>query len=115
MFTFRVVRSRKATFIPNLGGVPRDLPAAYRFADPTREKLTHRIAPRMTPDGRDTMILDWAQARGRVSTTEIADLADISGMHANRCLTALEEAGALIPGRSAKSGRGFFYKPSGSM
>ncbi len=100
--------------ITEVRGVPAHLEPAYRFARTTRKKLAHRLAPLTTSDGRDTLILDWARSRGRVSTTELADLADISVGTANRSLTKLEKASILDPGRTSK-GRGFFYTPSESQ
>lgn len=97
--------------ITKVRGTPAHIQPAYHFAPATRNRLAHRLAPLMTPGGRDSLIVDWAQARGRVSTTELADLADISVGTANRCLTALEQIGILDPGRVSK-GRGFFYTPS---
>ena len=94
-------------------GVPADQPRAYRFSDACRERLARRMAPLSIPEGRDAMILDWARARGRVSTTEAADLAGISRGYAGTRLTALAKAGVLQQGRPNKIGRGFFYVPTG--
>lgn len=98
--------------ITTVRGVPADFPAAYRFSDVVRQRLGHRLDPMMTPDGRKRLIIDWARARSRVSTTEIADLANVSAVTAHRYLTELEEAGQLDPGRANRSGRGFYYVPS---
>lgn len=57
------------------------------------------------------MILEWARARGRVSSTEVADLAGVAQNYAGKLLTELERQGHLEPGRPNRSGRGFFYRP----
>ena len=93
-------------------GVPTDRPPAVRLSDAVRARLSHRIVPLLGADGREAMILDWARARGRVSTTEAADLAGISVGHAGTLLKALAEAGSIAPGRPNAVGRGFFYVPA---
>lgn len=94
-------------------GVPSGRERACRLSNAVRGRLRHRLAPLHTREGRDAMILDWARARGRVSTTEAADLAGISVGHAGNRLKTLTEAGELAPGRANNIGRGFFYVPAG--
>ncbi len=57
------------------------------------------------------MILEWAHARGRVSSTEVADLTQLSVVRAGQILTELEDRGDLARGKEVKLGRGFFYVP----
>lgn len=57
------------------------------------------------------LILDWVRARGRVSTTEAADLAGVSVGYAGTLLKTLAAAGSVAPGRPNAAGRGFFYVP----
>lgn len=64
------------------------------------------------PESRSGMLLAWANHRGRISSTEAADLADITVPYAGTILSALAEDGPLQPGRANRAGRGFFYKPS---
>ena len=92
-------------------GVPPDHPPAVRLSDAVRKRLSHRIVPLLTADGREAMLLDWVRARGRVSTTEASDLAGVSVGHAGTRLKALAEAGSVAPGRPHAVGRGFFYVP----
>ena len=95
-----------------VSGVPPDHPPAVRLSDAVRERLSHRIVPLRSAEGREAMILDWVRARGRVSTTEASDLAGVSVAYAGILLKALAEAGSLAPGRPNALGRGFFYVPA---
>jgi ATP-dependent DNA helicase RecG len=83
---------------------------AFRLANGTRAMLGDR-GNLNTPDGRMRLILSWAQARGRVSSTEIADLTKISAAYAGQLLTRLEKDGLLAGGRETKRGAGFYYTP----
>ena len=58
------------------------------------------------------MILEWASHRGPVSSTEVADLANLSLPRSGQILTELEDRGDLAHGRAVKAGRGFFYAPA---
>jgi ATP-dependent DNA helicase RecG len=57
------------------------------------------------------MLLAWANRRGRISSTEAADLADLTVSYAGTTLTSLAADGLIVPGRANRAGRGFFYKP----
>jgi ATP-dependent DNA helicase RecG len=93
-------------------GIPSgDLPAS-RLSDYSREQLRTRLEQLNSPGGRETMVLDWAQCRGRVSSTEASDLAGISVTHAGTLLSRMAEDGLLKPGREKRRGRGFFYAPA---
>jgi len=54
----------------------------------------------------------WARSRGRVSSTEIADLIGVNVPYAGKLLTGMEEDGLLNSGRKSKIGRGFYYAPA---
>ena len=95
-------------------GVPPDQPRAYRLSDAARVRLAHRIEHLTTPEGRKAAILAWASNRGRVSSTEAADLADLSQPWAGNVLTTMAEDGLLEQGRDYKAGRGFYYVPARS-
>ena len=92
-------------------GIPAHHPRAFRLSDTARERLAHRLASLRTPEGREALILDWCRARGRVSSTEAADLTGLSKVSAGRLLTGLADAGHLEGSRSRRKGRGFFYVP----
>ncbi|MHB1525282.1 MAG: ATP-binding protein [Candidatus Dormibacteria bacterium] len=98
--------------ITPIKGVPANQPVAYRLGDAGRRRLAHRIHHLETPEGRKAQILAWATSRGRVSSTEVADMAGLSVPYAGILLTGLEEEGLLAPGRENKLGRGFHYVPA---
>ena len=93
-------------------GVPADRAAAFRLSNASRERLAHRLQPLSTPAGRDAMFVSWVRARGRISSTEAADLADITPGYANQRLTALAREGEISPSRESRTGRGFHYVPA---
>lgn len=96
-----------------IAGVPADAPAAYRLSDMVRDRLTGRFRPAAGAAARAAMILSWARARGRVSSTEVADLAGVSVVTAGKLLAGLEEDGDLVAGRENRQGRGFYYVAAG--
>ena len=99
--------------ITPLNGVPAGHPPAYRLSDPAQAILATRTTASRVPDHRREMVLAWARARGRVSSTEVSDLTGLSVPSSGALLTALEGDGRLAPGRGTKLGRGFFYIPVG--
>ena len=100
-----------ASVIARLQGVPPHLPDAFRLSDTVRDRLAHRTASLSALESRDALVLDWGRARGRVSSTEVADLTGLSKVSARKLLTRLEAAGHLKAGRPGRRGRGFFYVP----
>ncbi|PZF79577.1 ATP-binding protein [Jiangella anatolica] len=96
--------------VAEVAGVPAGEPTAWRLSDLAGEWLSYRLRYRQG-EARQRMILDWARARGRVSSTEVADLAGVAQNYAGKLLTELERQGYLEPGRANRSGRGFFYRP----
>ena len=97
--------------IARVRGVPAHQRDAYRLSDATRRKLAHRLAPMRTPEGREALILHWSRARGRLSSTEIADLTGLSNVYAGKLLIALAEDGHLQGSRPRRIGRGYYYVP----
>jgi len=100
-----------APVVAPVQGVPSQQPKAFRLSDVVRRRLAHRLAPLRTREGREALILGWAQARGRVSSTEVADLTGTSLVSARQLLSGLVAADHLKPGRPGSRGRGFFYVP----
>ena len=92
-------------------GVPEGQAPAYRFSDRVRSALTTRLRGLATPAGREQMLISWSRHRGRISTTEAADLTGLSSQACGQILRALEEQEILAPGRPTRFGRGFFYVP----
>ena len=99
--------------IVEVEGVPSAQSVAYRLSDAVRQRLAHRVEHLTTPEGRISLILDWSRGRGRVSSTEAADLTGLSRTSTAKLLTRLAEDGELDPGRPNRTGRGFFYTPTG--
>lgn len=95
-----------------LKGVPDGREPAYRLSDQARSQLANRTGHLDSPTVRNQTILDWARHRGRVSSTEVADLTGLSIVRAGQILTSLEDNGQLAPGKRVKAGRGFFYIPA---
>ena len=92
-----------------LNGVPAGQQPAYRLSNQTRTQLNSRTSQLDLPQVRTQIILTWARHRGRVSSTEVADLLGLSVVRAGQILTTLEETGELAPGKQLKAGRGYFY------
>ena len=105
---------RSAPVITPVRGVPTNYPNAFRLSDTARRRLVHRRASLQTREGRELMILQWSRARGRVSSTEAADLTGLSKVSAGKLLTALADAGHLEGSRPERRGRSFFYVPADS-
>ncbi len=99
--------------ISEVAGVPHVGQPAYRLSDEARRRIGHRCARLGSLAGQTELILDWARVRGRVSSTEAADLIDVSVPTAGRRLAALAEEGRLAPSRPNTAGRGFHYVPAG--
>ena len=110
----RLDPDHSAPVITPVRGVPASHPAAFRLSDTARRRLSHRLASLRTREGRESMILQWSRARGRVSSTEAADLTGLSKVSAGKLLTALADAGHLEGSRPERIGRGFFYVPTDS-
>lgn len=92
-------------------GTPVDHPDAYRFSDVVRSDIG--AVPGVDDKRSKTaMILHWARARGRVSSSEVSDLTGVTIPYAGTLLTGMMEDGLLTPGRAQRRGRGFFYIPA---
>lgn len=105
------VTSSGSPIIARVHGVPPDHPPAYRLSDHCRNALAHRLGSNRTPDRREAIILDWARSRGRVSSTEVADLCAITVVYAGKLLSSLADDGLLAGSRPRRIGRGFHYLP----
>lgn len=97
--------------IAAVAGAPAGGAPAYRLSDESRDRIGHRCARLHSLEGQDELILDWARGRGRVSSTEVVDLIDVSIATAGRRLAALAADGLLKPSRPNGTGRGFHYLP----
>ncbi len=109
----RLARARigEGALITSVRGVPGDQPPAWCMSEPARAKLAERMKALATPARRTASIMEWALARGRVSSTEAADIVGVSQAYAGTLLTELESEGKLVGSRETKLGRGFHYVP----
>lgn len=107
-------RVHGASVIVPINGIPRGMPGAWRLSDRAWSLLRSRTRHVEAPDGRKAVIMQWANARGRVSSTETADIVRITVPYAGTVLSGLETEGLLARGRQTKLGRGFYYVPAGT-
>ncbi|MCY4101873.1 MAG: putative DNA binding domain-containing protein [bacterium] len=112
----RIVRARVRgnSLLTRVEGGPNELPVAYRLADLPRARLTHRLERPSTVEGHRSRILSFAEARGRISSTEAADLLGLSVPYAGKLLAALSDVELLAPSRPNRAGRNFHYVPARS-
>lgn len=107
---------RSADLVPGVidavVGVPASREPAYRLSDESRHRIGHRCRRLHSPEGQDDLLIDWARSRGRVSSTQAADLINVSIVTAGRRLASLAADGLLVPSRPNGTGRGFHYLPA---
>lgn len=107
----RRARVDSAPMVAAVRGVPPASDPAYRLTKAARSLLARRLRPLTGPEARRGLALDWARARCRASSTEVADLTGVSSTTAGKVLSGLAEEGLLVGSRESRRGRGFFYKP----
>ena len=103
--------SAGAPVIVAVQGVRPEGPSAYRFSDHVRKRLADNGGGREDAAARSAMLLTWARARRRISSTEVADLTGVSKTYAGTLLLNMEKNGTIKRGRENRMGRGFFYVP----
>jgi ATP-dependent DNA helicase RecG len=96
---------------PVVQAIPSPGDPAYRLSDKARDELAARLTSWLPSKKRADLVVTWAGHRGRVSTTEIADIVGTTVARASQLLKSLEDDGLLAPGRANRQGRGFFYVP----
>lgn len=94
-----------------VAGVPRNQLAAFRVTKAFLAALDHRMQHLRTREGREEIILQWAQHRGRISSKEAAEITGVTPSYASRLLASLAQGGNLDGSRPNKTGRGFHYLP----
>ena len=92
-------------------GSPEGHPPVFRLSDNARGHFARKLERFATRAGRESVMLAYARARGRISSTEAADLAGVTASHAAQMLAALADAGHLVGSRPNRRGRGFHYLP----
>ncbi len=87
-------------------GTPANSSPAWRLAS------TARLALGPTANlVRERVAMNWAQARGRISSTELASIVGGQPSNLGRVLKSLQRQGLLSAGRASSGGPGFFYQP----
>ncbi len=102
----------KSAVISKVAGTPAAQPPAYRLSDNVRSRISRLCPFNASTEAQNALIADWARARGRVSTTEVADLTGLSVPTAGRRLSALVDVGELEAAKPKRAGRGFHYLPT---
>ena len=98
--------------ISKVAGVPSARAAARPLSAESRRRIGHRCVRLHSLEGQNELFLDWVRRRRRVSSTEVADLIDVSVPSAGRRLAALAADGLLTPSRPNGTGRGFHCLPA---
>ncbi|MCL1800856.1 MAG: putative DNA binding domain-containing protein [Promicromonosporaceae bacterium] len=101
------------TLLMPVSGIPTDAPPAWTLSKESRERLrqldTASQWQRKWPS-KQAVALNYAAARGRISSTELASLTGSSAPNVGPVLRDLEEQGRLEPSRPNRRGSGFFYR-----
>jgi len=103
--------AKDARVIVPVAGTPEGELPAWRLSNPVRALFASRLAPVTGPASRGRLAAGWARSRGRVSTTELGDIAGIAVNAAGGVLHTLENDGLLRPSRGNRAGRSFHYLP----
>lgn len=93
---------------PQAGRDPYD--AAWQLSRAARERLAR--SARYQPPPREQLLHDYAERRGRISSTEGAFLLGTSPNTARVVLDDLVQDGLLAASRDRRRGRGFYYLPA---
>ena len=99
----RVCLNGKPIVVP-VKGVPSSASRVYRLSAAARDRLADRLAPLSGREAHRDVALKWARGRGRVSSTELADLTGVHTSTAGRILNALSEEGLLTPSSGIRAG-----------
>ncbi len=94
-------------------GVPDGSAPVWRLSESALASLAEgdaRVGQVRSLPSRAEVARSYAQARGRISTTELGSLIGASGSNVGPVLKGLETAGLLAPSSAVRRGRGFFYR-----
>ena len=105
------VQINESPIMETVRGLPDGHPPAFRLSDDVRRQFPRKLKRLATRTGRESVILDFARARRRISSTEAADLTGVTASYAAQMLIALADAGHLVGSRPTRRGRGFHYLP----
>lgn len=102
-----------APVIEPVKGVPAGAEDAWRLSPSARsalEQLDESQGLRRPWPERSALAATYAAARGRISSTELASLADAHASNVGAVLKSLEDEGLLVASRENRRGKGFFYR-----
>lgn len=99
--------------LQGVDGTPEGTIGAWRLGSAALDDLLNRDRAqgqtRSLPT-RAEIAKSYAEARGRISSTELGSLVGASGTNVGGTLKALAEEGVLAPSSPAGRGRGFYYR-----
>lgn len=99
--------------LATVDGVPAGTTPVWRLGAKAIEALFERDRAaghtRQAPN-RSEIALSYAEARGRISSTELGSLVRASGTNVGPVLKSLAADGTLVPSTPTGRGRGFFYR-----
>ncbi len=96
--------------ILRVDGVPTEAPPAWRPSDEVRTLTSTRTARVVKASSRPQVAMSWARSRGRISSTELADISATQINHAGKILKDLRDDGLLAGSSESGGGRGFHYR-----
>jgi ATP-dependent DNA helicase RecG len=102
---------KETPVIVPVSGTPPDDPS-FRFGGTATQHFKPTRGQRQTAEHRRRVIVEYAEGRGRVSSTEIVDLLGITVVQAGRILNELTSEHLLQPSRPNRTGRGLYYVPT---
>lgn len=111
----KLVRARVngQPLLQRVEGTPDGTVPAWRLSAPASEGLLNRDRSldhvRELPT-RAEIAMAYAEARGRISSTELGSLVGASATNVGDTLKALAAEGVLTPSRPSGRGRGFYYR-----
>lgn len=112
--TLSSVMANGSSVIEAVAGVPAGDPRGWHLSRAAIDALADEDAEigRVRPlPSRADVALDWARARGRISSTELASIVGAHASNVGNVLKKLEERGDLAPSRATRRGPGFSYLP----
>lgn len=96
-------------------GIPDHQDGAWQLTGAAHRALMEadkRLGSTRAWPNRGRLAVTYAQARGRISSTELGSLTYSSPSNVGGILRELEDDGQLTPSRSNRRGAGFYYKPT---
>ena len=109
----RVTRVGSGPVAADVAGTPEGSPAALALSVGARadlQSLDDAASHRRDWPSRRAVAVSYAQARGRISTTELGSIVGASPTNVGGVLRELEESGVLAPSRENRRGPGFYFR-----